>query len=86
LLEAVNASKGDENGYQPPLPPDEAQKTLLKEMQALIAECAKDLDIAAETVASKRELSSVISTGNRETRVFTGWRRDLIGERLLQLL
>jgi len=55
-------------------------------MQVLIAECAKDLDLAAETVASKRELSSVISSGNQETRVFTGWRRELIGERLLQLL
>jgi hypothetical protein len=37
-------------------------------------------------VASKRELSSVIISGDRETRVFTGWRRALIGERLLQLL
>ena len=55
-------------------------------MQALVAECAKDLDLAAETVASKRELSSVIISGNRDTRVFSGWRRDLIGERLLQLL
>ena len=86
LIESVGASKDDNNGYKPPLPPDEAQKTLLKELQALVAECAKDLNLAAETVASKRELSSVIITGNRKTRVFTGWRRDLIGERLLQLL
>ena len=86
LIESVGASKDDNTGYEPPPPPDEAQKTLLKELQALVAECAKDLNLAAETVASKRELSSVIITGNRETRVFTGWRRDLIGERLLQLL
>jgi ribonuclease D len=86
LIDAVGASKGEENGYQPPRPPDEVQKALLKEMQAQVAECAKDLNLAAETVASKRELSSVIISGNRETRVFTGWRRGLIGERLLQLL
>jgi ribonuclease D len=86
LIDAVGAAKGEENGYQPPKPPDEVQKNLLKEMQAQVAECAKDLDLAAETVASKRELSSVIISGNRETRVFTGWRRELIGERLLQLL
>jgi ribonuclease D len=86
LIETVGASKDDKNDYQPPLPPDEAQKTLLKKMQALVAACAKDLDLAAETVASKRELSSVISSGNRETRVFTGWRRELVGDALLQLL
>ncbi len=86
LLEAVNSSRDDENDYRPPRPPDEAQKALLKEMQSQVADCAKDLDLAAETVASKRELSSVIISGNRESRVFSGWRRDLIGEQLLQLL
>jgi len=86
LIDAVADSMGDENGYKPPSPPDETQKSLLKEMQSQVADCANDLDIAAETVASKRELSSVIITGNRDTRVFNGWRRQLIGEQLLQLL
>jgi len=86
LVDAVGASRSDNNGYQPPRPPDEAQKALLKEMQSQVAECAKDLLIAAETVASKRELSSVIISGTRESRVFTGWRKDLIGEELLKLL
>jgi ribonuclease D len=86
LIDAVAASRSDENGYQPPRPPDEAQKALLKEMQSQVADCAKDLDIAAETVASKRELSSVIISGAHDSRVFTGWRRDLIGEALLELL
>jgi len=66
LIDAVAASRSEENSYQPPRP--------------------KDLDIAAETVASKRELSSVIISGARDSRVFTGWRRDLIGEALLELL
>jgi len=86
LIDVVDASKYSENGYEPPRPPDEAQKALLKEMQSQVSECAKDLEIAAETVASKRELSAVIISGNRDTRVFNGWRRELIGERLLQLL
>ena len=86
LLEAVNSSRDDENGYRPPRPPDEAQKALLKEMQSQVADCARDLQLAAETVASKRELSSLVISGNRDSRVFSGWRRDLIGERLLQLL
>lgn len=86
LIDVVGASKGDENAYEPPRPPDETQKALLKEMQSQVANCAKDLNIAAETVASKRELSSVIISGNRDTRVFNGWRRELIGDQLLQLL
>lgn len=86
LVEAVGASQTDENNYQPPRPPDEAQKALLKDMQSQVAECANDLDIAAETVASKRELSAVIVSGNRNTRVFTGWRQELIGDQLLKLL
>lgn len=86
LLAEITASEKDQNGYQPPRPPDESQKTLLKEMQSQVADCARDLGLAAETVASKRELSAVIITGGRESRVFQGWRHELIGARLQQLL
>ena len=55
-------------------------------MQAKVAACAADLGIAAETVASKRELSAVVITGNRKSRVFSGWRAELIGAELLELL
>lgn len=86
LLDIVAASGRDDRNYRPPRPPDEGQKALLKEMQARVADCAGDLDIAAETIASKRELSAVIISGNRNSRVFTGWRAELIGEDLLGLL
>lgn len=86
LVDALGASKSDENGYQPPRPPDEAQKALLKEMQSQVADCARDLDIVAETLASKRELSSVIISDVRDSRVFQGWRQDVIGGQLLKLL
>ncbi len=55
-------------------------------MQARVADCADALDIAAETVASKRELSAVIIGGTRNSRLFNGWRADLIGDSLLELL
>lgn len=86
LLAEIAASANDDNSHSPPQRPDEGQKALLKEMQSRVAACAKDLDIAAETVASKRELSAVIISGSRSSRVFSGWRAELIGDDLLALL
>jgi len=86
LIEIVQSSHDEQNGYQPPQPPDESQKALLKEMQSIVAECAKDLELAAETVASKRELSAVIISRKPDSRVFQGWRRDLIGKQLSSML
>lgn len=86
LLGEIAGSANDDNSHSPPQRPDEGQKALLKEMQSRVAACAKDLDIAAETVASKRELSAVIISGSRSSRVFSGWRAELIGDDLLALL
>ncbi len=86
LLQAVDASATDENNYRPPSPPGEEQKALLKEMQARVAQCAEDLGLAAETVASKRELAAIIEFGTQQSRVFSGWRRDIIGNDLLILM
>lgn len=82
LLEEVAASARDENDYRPPRPPSESQKGLLKELQAEVSQAADVLGIAAETVASKRELSAIIISGNRVSRVFSGWRKDVIGDAL----
>lgn len=86
LLREIAASKSDENDYQPPHPPDEKQKALVKEMQLRVQKCAEELGIAAETVASKRELSAVVLDGTGISRVFSGWRHEVIGEKLLALL
>ncbi len=86
LLDEIASSASDERDYTPPRPPSEGQKALLKEMQSRVASCAEDLGVAAETVASKRELSGVIINGNRTSRLFSGWRADLIGNELLSLL
>ncbi len=86
LLRAVAASAKDEGNYSPPGGPSERQKALLKEMQARVAEKAKSLGLAAETVASRRELSAAVISGSRDTRLFNGWRRQVIGDDLLGLL
>jgi len=86
LLDAVARSERDERDDQPPRPPDEQQKKLLKEMQARVADRATGLGLAAETLASKRELSAVIIGGTRDSRLFRGWRAELIGNELANLL
>ena len=86
IIDAIAASLSDESDYAPPRPPDESQKALLKSMQKHVAACAGELGLAAETVASKRELSEVIFAGNRDSRLLTGWRRSIIGDELLKLL
>jgi len=83
-LLAIVARSGHDNDYKPPSAPDDRQKSILKSMQTVVAESAKDLGVEAEIVASRKELSAIIISGKRDSRVFQGWRRELVGERLLQ--
>ncbi len=86
MLDAIEDAIQHESDYRPPPMPTEGQKKLLKSMQALVATEAASLGIAAETLASKKDLSAAIIAGDRDGRVFTGWRRELIGDRLLAQL
>jgi len=86
LLDAITASSVAEDDYRPPSPPDESQKALLKSMQKRVAECADNLGLAAETLASKRDLSALIFDGDKKSKVLTGWRRSVVGEDLSDLL
>jgi ribonuclease D len=86
IVRVVAQISKDHDDYRPPGPPDEEQKSILRKMQALVAECAQDHGLAAETIASKKELSAVIMRGNRDSRVFNGWRKKLIGDALTALL
>lgn len=86
IVATIQAASDDEDSYRPPPAPDEAQKALLKRMQQEVAQCAGDLGLAAETLASKRDLSAIILDGRDNSRVLEGWRHELIGERLLGLV
>ena len=85
LLGILDDARGDNIDYEPPQKPGEKQRTVLKGMQAAVTACAEELNIAAEIVAPKKELSASLN-GDRDSRVFTGWRRELIGEKLLDML
>ncbi|MGB5244976.1 MAG: ribonuclease D [Woeseia sp.] len=86
LLELLrDADAADDEPYTAPARPDEAQKKLLKMLQKKVTACAQELGIAAEVLAPRRELLAAID-GAREERVLRGWRRDVIGLELLELL
>lgn len=85
LLGLLEAARNGSDSYVPPALPDAEQKALLKDLQKLVAATAAELDVAAEVVAPRKELVAAIG-GDRRCRVFSGWRRQLIGEQLLDKL
>ena len=85
LLKIIADAGNEADDYVPPSRPDEKQKKLLKEMQRRVTACADKLGIATEIVAPKKELSNAM-LGVTDGRVFTGWRKSVIGEELLGLL
>jgi ribonuclease D len=60
----------------------EREKSLSKRMTTLVKEEAEKLGIAAEVLASKRDINAVIR-GSADARVLNGWRRAVIGDKLL---
>ncbi len=85
LLAALASGTSEADDTEPQSRPDERQRALLAEMQALVAACAGKLSLLPEVVASKKELSAALA-GERHLRVFRGWRRELIGDALLEIL
>ena len=85
LLSLLAAAESQGSGYVPPQKPDERQKAMLKNMQRQVADAAEDIGLATELIAPKKDLSSALR-GNRNLRIFRGWRRDYIGRHLLEML
>ncbi len=86
LLAEVAASADDNGNYRPPRAPTERQKAQLKSMQQHVAGRADELGVAAETIASKRDLSAVIINGQRNSRLLTGWRSEILGEEFREMI
>jgi len=89
ILAAAEAEASSPDDYcQSPGPPprtDETEKKRLKPMLAQVSKIASSLGIQPEVIASRKELTAALN-GERKLRVFKGWRRDLVGEKLLEVL
>jgi len=73
----------------PPLPrrerPDPALLALVKRLADVSAEIAKTLEISAEVLSTRRELEK-LAAGKRDVSLLRGWRKEIVGEKLLAAL
>ena len=85
LIRLLADAENEQSDYEPPEKPSERQKAILKRMQKQVSDAAEELGLATELIAPKKELSSAM-LGSRDLRIFRGWRREQIGQRLLEML
>jgi ribonuclease D len=73
----------------PPLPPrtrpDPVKTALVKHLSGIIQSVATELRVAPELLATRRDLEQ-LADGHQEAAVLSGWRRAVLGERLLAAL
>lgn len=85
LLELLRRPNPAAEAYEPGRRPDAEDKARLAEVQRIVADVARDLGVAPEILAARKELSRAVQ-GCRDLRVFRGWRRELVGAALLEKL
>jgi ribonuclease D len=83
LLAAVAAEPvGDDRAGEAAGRPGPEQLRLQKLLQKRLGEVAAELAIQPEVLATRRELAA-LARGERDVPVMRGWRREVVGERLL---
>lgn len=84
LLQLIN-DPPRRSSHQPFERPGEAEKAMLRSLSSVVAKLAAELGIAPEIIAPRKELADAVA-GQRNLRVFSGWRQKVAGERLLEIL
>ena len=65
--------------------PDPARTALVKKLGALNQTLAADLGLSPEVLATRRDLE-LLAEGRRDVGVLRGWRREVVGNRMLAAL
>lgn len=65
--------------------PEAIDPGLLKRLSKVTESCARELGIAPELLATRRDLTAIVR-GEADARPLQGWRRDVIGVRLTDAL
>jgi ribonuclease D len=87
LLEALRNSSVSAADHEPiqDARPTPEQKALLDRLSKIVDARAAELGLSAEVLAPRGELKA-LAMGKRETHALTGWRKQEIGELLLEAL
>jgi ribonuclease D len=87
LLEALEGSSGDDYDQEPSQDarPTPEQKALIERLAKVVDSRAAELNVSAEILAPRGELKA-LAMGKRDAHALTGWRRDVIGTRLLEAI
>lgn len=83
LTALATANATDPGQHQQRIP--ERGNTRLRKLLKVVQSLAKELDVAAEVLASKRDIEALLH-GDPEARCTRGWRKGVIGDRLLSAL
>jgi ribonuclease D len=93
LLEAIERGRHREPPSPPAPPPsrDSADAPLVSLAQALVRQRSMEEGVAVELIATQAELAALVSALRRgddgnHIRVAKGWRRELVGEELEELV
>jgi ribonuclease D len=65
--------------------PDPAKTALVKKLAALNQTLAADLGLSPEVLATRRDLELLVD-GRSDVGVLRGWRREVVGNRMLAAL
>lgn len=65
--------------------PDPVRAALIKKLAALNQSIAAEVGLSPEVLATRRDLEQ-LAEGRRDAGVLQGWRREIVGERLLSAL
>lgn len=87
LLAVVAQAQRDaqhEARYEPPGKPDPDQVARVTKLMSIVRTQANEMKIAPELLATRRDVEQLVFSG-RAQALSTGWRRSVIGERLLAL-
>ncbi len=88
LLDIVargEAMKATEADIQRPMRPEPAQLALVTKLMNFVRGHAHALDVCPELLATRRDIEQLVFSGRTE-HLLEGWRREAVGERLLDLL
>jgi ribonuclease D len=84
IIQQAQRDSQHEEGYDPPGKPDPDQVARVTKLMSVVRTQAEQMKIAPELLATRRDIEQLVYSGKTQT-ISSGWRRGVIGERLLAL-